>query len=61
MRSGMSCGIDYDARTKHYSFHAPTYFEDFKTAVGAFLQGLENGTENLSLMEQALRNKPELI
>src|SRR5215471_7587544 len=61
MKSGMSCGIDHDARTKHYSFHVPTYFEDLKRAISAYLQGLENGTENLSLMEQAFRNKLELI
>jgi len=38
-----------------------TYFEHFKKAVNDYIQGLENGTENLFLMEQALKNKPELV
>lgn len=35
--------------------------EHFKKAVNDYIQGLENGTENLFLMEQALKNKPELV
>ncbi len=61
VKSGQSCGIEYDAQTKRYTFHVRTYFEDLKKAVGAYLGGLENGTEELSLAEQALRNRPELI
>lgn len=61
MKGGLPCGIEYDAQKKHYAIHVPTYFEDSKKAVSLYLQGLENGTENLSLMERAFRNKTELI
>jgi len=47
MKSGMNCGIEYDDQTKHYTFHVPTYFEDFKEAVSAYLRGLENGGKKL--------------
>ena len=38
-----------------------TYFEHFKKAVNDYIQGLEDGIEKLSLMKQALNNKPELV
>jgi hypothetical protein len=60
MKSGLPCGIEYDDQTKYYAFHVRTYFDHFKMAVSSYLRGLENGIEDLSLMEQALRNKPEL-
>jgi hypothetical protein len=61
MKRGMSCGIEYNIATKHYIFHVPSYFEDFKKAVSSYIQGLESGSENLSLIKQALENKPELV
>jgi hypothetical protein len=61
MKSDLPCGIEYNIQTKYYAFHVPTYFEHFKNAVNDYIRGLEVGTENLSLMEQALRNKPELV
>jgi hypothetical protein len=61
MKSGLPCGVEYDDQTAHYAFHVRTYFEHFKKAVNDYIQGLENGTENLFLMEQALKNKPELV
>ncbi|MGC2573967.1 MAG: hypothetical protein WA364_20820, partial [Candidatus Nitrosopolaris sp.] len=61
MKGGLLCGIEYDNQTANYSFHIRTYFEDFKKAVNHYIHGLENGTENLVLMEQALKNKPELL
>jgi hypothetical protein len=60
-KSGLACGIEYDDQTKNYAFHIRTYFEHFTKAVNDYIQGLENGTEKLSLMEQALKNKPELV
>lgn len=60
MKDG-SCGIEYYAASNSYTFHIPTYFEDFKKAVTAYIDGLDIGTENLCLIEQALEHKPELI
>ena len=37
-----------------------TYCEHFK-GPSTIIQCLEDGTENLPLMEQALKNKPELV
>jgi hypothetical protein len=36
-------------------------FEDFKKAINEYIYGLENGTEDLICMEQALKNKAELL
>jgi hypothetical protein len=55
------CGIEYNTASKNYTFHVPSYFEDFKNAVNTYIRGLECGSENLSLMEKALKHKPELI
>lgn len=56
-----SCGIEYDVPSNSYTFHIPTYFEDFKKAVNKYIDGLDTGSENISLIEQALEHKPELI
>ncbi len=61
MKPGLPCGIEYNIQTTYYTFHIPTYFEPFKNAVNDYISGLEVGTEKLSLMEQALTNKPELV
>lgn len=61
MKSGLPCGVEYDTQTTYYSFHVCTYFEHFRESVNEYIQGLETGTESLSLMEQALKNKPELV
>jgi hypothetical protein len=61
MKSGLSCGIEYDIQTKYYAFHVRTYFVHFKNAVNEYIRGLEDGKENLTLMEEALKNKPELV
>ena len=60
MKPGLPCGIEYNIQTTYYTFHIPTYFEHFKNAVNDYISGLEVDTEKLSLMEQALTNKPEL-
>ncbi len=51
--------IQYSNNILYISY--PTYFEHFKNAVNDYISGLEVGTEKLSLMEQALTNKPELV
>ena len=57
-----SCGIEYHVPfSNSYTFHIPTYFEDFKKAVIKYIDGLDTGSENLSLIERALEHKPELI
>ena len=56
-----SCGIEYDVASNSYTFHIPTYFEDFKKEVIKYIDRLDTGSENLSLIEQALEHKPELI
>lgn len=61
MKSGLPCGVEYDDQTTHYAFHVRTYFEHFKKAVDEYIRGLEDGSENLHLMEHALENKPELV
>jgi hypothetical protein len=61
MKSGLPCGIEYNDSTSQYVFHICIYFEHFKNAVNDFIRGLENGTENVSCAEKALKNKPELI
>jgi hypothetical protein len=61
MQSGLPCGVEYDDQTTQYAFHVRTYFEHFKNAVNDYIQGLDDGTENLTLMEQALENKAELV
>ena len=61
MKSGLLCGIEHNESTSQYVFHICTYFEHFKNAVNDYIRGLENGTEKLSSMEKALKNKPELV
>jgi hypothetical protein len=39
-------GIDYDT-SKKYIFWVRTYFDEFKAAVNKYMNGIENGTENL--------------
>ena len=54
-------GIDYDKTTKKYVFWVRTYFDEFKGAVNRYINGLENGTENLQTLEDSLNERPELI
>lgn len=55
------CGITIDHKNDKYVFNIITYFEDFKTAVNNYIQGLESGIEDIAKMEKAIRNKPILI
>jgi hypothetical protein len=61
MKSDLPCGIEYNDSTSQYVFHIYTYFEHFNNAVNDYIRGLENGTENVSCAEKALKNKPELV
>ena len=61
MKSGLPCGIEYNENISQYVFHICTYFEHFKNAVNDYIRGLENGTEKLSCIEEALKNKAELV
>jgi hypothetical protein len=55
------CGITIDSATNKYVFNIITYFEDFKTAVDNYIDGLESGIEDIAKMEKAIINKPRLI
>jgi len=54
-------GIDYDKTSKKYIFWVRTYFDEFKAAVNRYINGLENGTENLQSLEDSLNDRPELV
>jgi hypothetical protein len=58
---GGNCGILYDEESKQYTFGVKRYLEDFKKAVGNYIDGLETGAESLKNVEEALQGKPELI
>jgi hypothetical protein len=51
----------YDKLSNSYTFCVRRYYEDFKSAVNNYVQGLEYGTEDLTKFKQALESKPELI
>jgi hypothetical protein len=54
-------GIDYDPTSNRYTFYVKTYFIEFKSGVNKYIRGLEDGTENIDLLEQCLIGKPMLI
>ncbi len=54
-------GIEYDQTSKNYIFWTRTYFDEFKSAVNRYINGLETGKENLQKMEDSLNGRPELI
>ena len=54
-------GIDYDPIQNRYTFYVKMYFREFKSAVDYYINGLENGTERLDLLEDSLNSRPELI
>jgi hypothetical protein len=54
-------GIVYDPIQNRYTFYVKTYFREFKSAVDSFINGLENGTERLDMLEDSLNSRPELI
>jgi hypothetical protein len=54
-------GIDYDKTNNRYVFWVRTYFDEFKAAVNKYINGLENGTENLQVLEDSLNDRPELV
>jgi hypothetical protein len=54
-------GIDYDQAKKKYIFWIRTYFDEFKNAVNQYINGLEDGTENVRYLEDSLNGRAELI
>jgi hypothetical protein len=58
---GGNCGILYDGISDSYTFYVRRYYEDFKTAVNEYIEGLEHGREDITKFKQALETKPELI
>jgi hypothetical protein len=55
------CGICYDQIKDHYDFHIKTYFKDFKNAVNIYIQHLENGTEGILKLNNALKGRPMIL
>jgi hypothetical protein len=54
-------GIEFDTISNTYTFFVQKYFEEFKKAVDNYITNLENNKEGITLLEQALVNKPELM
>jgi hypothetical protein len=54
-------GIEFDFKEKKYTFWVRAYFKEFKEAVDRYLKGLDEGTEDIGKLANALRNRPELI
>ena len=54
-------GIEYDQVSKNYTFWIRTYFDEFKSAINRYINGLNAGTENLNKLEDSLNGRPELI
>jgi hypothetical protein len=54
-------GIEYHNSTRGYTFWVKTYFDEFKNAVDAYINGLKSGVENLTYLENSLNGRPELI
>jgi hypothetical protein len=54
-------GIEYDFEKSKYTFWVRAYFEEFKNAVISYIRDLEEGTEDLAKLTEALRGRPELI
>jgi hypothetical protein len=59
---GLHLWILYDKLSNSYTFFCVRcYYEDFKSAVNNYIQGLEYGAEDLTKFKQALESKPKLI
>lgn len=54
-------GIEYNPKTRKYIFWVRSYFDEFKSAVNKYINGLELGTESLKNLEDSLNNRPELV
>jgi hypothetical protein len=54
-------GICYDEIADHYDFNIKTYFREFKYAVDAYIEGLNNGTKSILKMNNALKGKPLIL
>jgi hypothetical protein len=54
-------GIEYDFEKGMYIFWVKAYFDEFKNAVNSYVRGLEEGTEDLTKLKNALAKRPELV
>src|SRR5215212_9232965 len=54
-------GIEYHKESERYTFWIRTYFDEFKNAVNHYINGLDEGTENLQKLEDSLHGRTELI
>jgi hypothetical protein len=54
-------GIELDRNSNTYTFYVQKYFEEFKKAVDNYIANLDSGIASVKLLEDALRNKPELL
>ena len=54
-------GIEFDQAKNEYTFFVRTYFKEFKNAVNMYISALESGTVSITLLENALNNRPELL
>ena len=54
-------GIEFNKKTKKYTFYVRTYFKEFKSAVEKYMKDLVEANEDRSLFNDALKGKPELI
>jgi hypothetical protein len=54
-------GICYDEIRDHYDFNVKTYFREFKYAVDAYIDRLNNGTKSILKMNNAIKGKPLIL
>jgi hypothetical protein len=54
-------GIEIDRNLDTYAFYVQTYFEEFKRAVDKYIANLDSGKASVMLLEDALKNKPQLL
>ena len=54
-------GIEFDSDSNRYTFYVRTYFEEFKRAVDNYIANLESEKEDVTLLNQALANRPGLL
>jgi hypothetical protein len=54
-------GIEIDRNLDTYTFYVQTYFEEFKRAVDNYIANLDNEKASVILLEDALKNKPQLL
>jgi hypothetical protein len=56
-----SHGIVYDSANMRYTFYVKTYFQEFKSGVNRYINGLIAGTESVEILERCLDGRPVLV